>query len=80
MPVCRPTCYRLEPASVHYVRFVLEGYDGLATITTLDPAAGLVRLSIPPGCEASAHKLMSALAHEVRLEPVGCQGIEGEGT
>jgi hypothetical protein len=69
MPACQTVCYRLEPLHIHYVRFVLEGYEGLALLTTLDPERGVVRLSVAPGCEADLEELMRALASEVRIEP-----------
>ena len=62
--------YRVDPYEIHYLKFVLEGYDGLATLTTLDPRQGLVQLAIPPGCDSSLEMLMEALGQELTLERV----------
>jgi hypothetical protein len=35
---------RIASSRTHYLKFILEGYDGLATLSTLDPDQGLVRL------------------------------------
>jgi hypothetical protein len=72
MPACQTACYRLQPTHIHFLRFVLEGYEGLGLLTTLDPERGVVRLSIAPGCEADLGELMRALASEVPMEP--CDG------
>ena len=37
----------IEPKRIAFLKFILEGYDGLATITTLDRKKGLVRIIYP---------------------------------
>jgi hypothetical protein len=48
----------LPPRAIHYLRFLLEGYDGIALITTLDPGIGLIRLLIAPGCELEVEAIL----------------------
>jgi hypothetical protein len=62
--------YRLDPFEIHYLKFILEAYDGLATLTTLDPGEGLVQLVVPPGCGRSLEALTEALGREIQLERV----------
>jgi hypothetical protein len=38
---------RIAPDRIGYLRFLLEGYDGLAILTTIDSGNGLVRLAVP---------------------------------
>jgi len=71
MPACQTVCYRLEPTQIHFLKFVLEGYEGLGVLTTLDAERGVVRLSLAPGCEAELGALMGELArelHQLHLE------------
>jgi hypothetical protein len=68
MPACRTLCLRLEPTQIHFFRFVLEGYEGLAVVTTLDPASGLVRLSVAAGGEADMARVLEALGPELHIE------------
>ena len=35
---------RINPARISWLRFILEGYDGLAVLTTLSAQNGLVRV------------------------------------
>lgn len=37
----------IAPARISLLRFLLEGYDGLAMLSTLDSKTGLVRLLFP---------------------------------
>ena len=62
--------YQVDPYEIHYLKFILEAYDGLATLTTLDSQAGLVQLAVPPGCSRSLETLMDALGQELKLERV----------
>ena len=34
--------YWVEPCRVYFIQFILEGYDGLAMVSTLDAALGLI--------------------------------------
>ena len=60
--------YRVDPYEIHYLKFILEAYEGLATLTTLDPHQGLVQLTVPPGCNRSLETLIEALGQEMELE------------
>ncbi len=62
--------YQVDPYEIHYLKFILEAYDGLATLTTLDSQEGLVQLAVPPGCSGSLETLMDALGQELKLERV----------
>lgn len=48
------------PREIHYLRFTLEAYGGLATVTTLQPQLGLVQLNIAPGCEEEVQTILAA--------------------
>ena len=60
--------YRVDPYEIHYLKFILEAYEGLATLTTLDSATGLIQLAVPPGGKDSLESLLEALGRELGLE------------
>jgi hypothetical protein len=65
--------YRIDRRRIAYLRFLLEGYDGIAVLETLDPAAGRVALHVAPGCEPDVRALLDALKGEfpmTRLAPI----------
>lgn len=39
--------FRVESEQISLFRFLLEGYDGLATLSTLDADTGLVQTLVP---------------------------------
>lgn len=62
--------YRIDPREIAYLRFILEGYDGLAVLTTLDPEAGIVSLYISPECEKEVDGIIRGLSKEITIKPV----------
>ena len=69
--------YQVDPYEIHYLKFILEAYEGLATVTTLDSQEGLVQLAVPPGSYDRLENLMEALGSELKLKRIGPAG-EGE--
>ena len=61
--------YRVDRHKIGYLKFILEGYDGLATLSTLDARQGIIVLYMPPGCENDTIAIMGRLAEEIHMEP-----------
>jgi len=61
--------YRVDRREIAYLKFILEAYDGLAVVSTLDPEAGLLVLRISPGCESDVEIIMQDLKRDIMLEP-----------
>ena len=62
--------YRVDRRRISMVRFIFEAYDGLAVVTTLDAAAGLIVLRVAPGCEETARHIIDDLARQFLVEAV----------
>ncbi len=62
--------YRVDRRQISLIRFIFEAYEGLAVITTVDPTAGVVSLSVAPGCEAMAKSIMNDLAKDILIETI----------
>ncbi len=52
----------IAPHRYHFLKSVLEGYDGLAILSSVDGKAGTVRLRYPPESEVLLFELLAALA------------------
>lgn len=63
-------CYRVERCRISFVKFILEAYDNVAVMSTLDPKAAVVRITIAPGCESLVDRIMTALAGEFEVVPL----------
>jgi len=55
---------RVEPARIVDLHALLEGYDDLAVLRTLDPAAAIVEVFVSPGAEGEFELLRQALGRE----------------
>lgn len=59
---------RVDRREIHFLKFIFEGYDGLASVTTLDPDLGIVLLSISPGCEGDVEMVLLDLQKDILIE------------
>jgi hypothetical protein len=55
-------CLTLERSRISFVKFILEAYDNVAVLSTLDAHAGIVRIAIAPGCETLVDGILRDLA------------------
>ena len=62
--------YRVDRREIAFIRFIVEAYDGLAVITTLDPATGLIEFRIAPGCEQDVEMILQDLKSDIMMEKV----------
>jgi hypothetical protein len=63
--------YRVDRREIHFLKFILEGYDGVAVVRTVDPTAGLVALHIGVGCQSIVDMIIKDLERQIRIEPLG---------
>ena len=59
--------YHMDRRQISFVRFILEAYDNVAVLTTLDPQRAEVAITAAPGCEALVAGILDSLAAEVGL-------------
>jgi hypothetical protein len=62
--------YQVDPREIHYLKFILEAYEGLTTLTTLNPQKGLVQMAVPPGRHESLEGVLEALGKELELKRI----------
>ena len=62
--------YRLPLEEIAYVRAIVDGYDGLAVVRSLDPGRGEVEWIVAEGREAEATALAERLRNEASLQEI----------
>lgn len=62
--------FLVKPERIHYLRFTLEAYEGLATVTTRDPSLGWVQVHMAPGCEVDVRKVLDSEKERLELRPL----------
>jgi hypothetical protein len=60
---------RIDPRQIHYLKFLLEGYDGMAILSTIDVQSGLVLVRYPFQSQAVLFELLSDLAADFSPKP-----------
>ncbi|MDY6852678.1 MAG: DUF4911 domain-containing protein [Thermodesulfobacteriota bacterium] len=57
----------INPRKIAWLKFVLDGYEGLALLRTLNAEEGRVVLLVGPGAEGEAAGLVSSMKKELGL-------------
>ena len=67
-----PCFYKVDRRDISLLRFILEAYEGVATLTTVDAAAGIVKVMMAPGRERLVTELLATLceSREILMEPL----------
>lgn len=59
---------RVDRREICFLKFILEAYDGIATLTTVDAQQGIVMLRIAPGCEGDVEGVLQDLKKDIIIE------------
>ena len=59
--------YRVDRREIAFIKFIFEAYDGIAGIRTTDPAKGIIRLHIAPGCQEQVEQVLQDLKKEILI-------------
>ncbi len=68
--------FYIDPREIYYFKFILEGYDGLGVINTIDRESGLIRVIVSESQKDVFDMLVFALADELRLIPASAEDAE----
>ncbi|MBW1739514.1 MAG: DUF4911 domain-containing protein [Deltaproteobacteria bacterium] len=60
--------YRIDRRQIYLLKFILEGYDGVAVLRTLNQQEGLIVLHIGPGCQSIVDMIIQDLQRQIRIE------------
>jgi hypothetical protein len=58
---CSTIYLRIDRQRISYLKFILEGYDGLGILSTVEPKDGLVKITLPPEGYIELITLLSTL-------------------
>ncbi|MCG6533718.1 MAG: DUF4911 domain-containing protein [Syntrophales bacterium LBB04] len=61
---------RLHPSDIAYIQFILEGYEGLATISTVDPEEARMEFLIMPDFTSDVYQIVTDLSKTITFEEV----------
>ncbi len=64
--------FKIKRNRIALVQFVIEGYEGMATVTTINPHAAIIQVSIMPDFIQEITNLMENLKNNYQLEEIEC--------
>ncbi len=64
--ICR--YFRVARRDIVYLKFILEAYEGMNVMSTVDNANGIIRIAIMPGFLGDMDALLNELGANVSLE------------
>jgi hypothetical protein len=67
MQTCTRRYFVVDRSDIAYLRFIIESYDGLASLSTVDTAFGIVSLSFPDCFAEEMDQLVQALKSEMKI-------------
>ena len=70
--------FKVERKNIAFLKFILEAYEGMAVMRTLDPQAGVVELMIAPNFEKEVEAVLDDLRGELEVQPIDPPADIGE--
>ncbi|OHE57042.1 MAG: hypothetical protein A2Z47_11420 [Thermodesulfovibrio sp. RBG_19FT_COMBO_42_12] len=59
--------YQIERKDISYLSWIIQSYDGIAVLKTIDPYKAIIELQISPGCEDIVFELLDALKEQEEI-------------
>ncbi len=68
--------YRVDRRQIAFIKFIFEAYDGIAGIRTTDPARGIIKLHIAPGCTEQVEQILQDLKKDILIRRLATEPSE----
>ncbi|MCX5876364.1 MAG: DUF4911 domain-containing protein [Deltaproteobacteria bacterium] len=59
---------RIDPEQIYFLKFILEAYDNLTIMSTVDRIEGVMELKYPPELEQDVKGVLQSMAQRLKLE------------
>ncbi|NTV50129.1 MAG: DUF4911 domain-containing protein [Geobacteraceae bacterium] len=66
--ICR--YFKVAHRDMVFLKFILEAYEGMNVMSTVDNSVGIIRIAIMPGFVDDMDELLADLGRQVVMEPV----------
>lgn len=60
--------FKVKRGDLVFLKFILEAYEGMSTLSTVEPMEAIVRLSVPSGFDTDMQSLLDFLSAEISLQ------------
>ncbi|KQC11424.1 MAG: hypothetical protein APR62_01560, partial [Smithella sp. SDB] len=62
--------FRLKRKNISLIQFIIEGYEGMATVTTIDPRTSIIQVSIIPDFLSEMNEVIGDLKNKYKMEEI----------
>lgn len=62
--------FKVRHRDMVYLKFILEAYEGMNVMSTVDNVTGIIRIAIMEGFEVDMDGVLAELGQQVSMEPV----------
>ena len=63
-------CFKVNASDITLIQFIIEGYEGMAVVSTVDPKAAFIQVLIMPDFEYDAVQLLESMKKQFHMEEV----------
>jgi hypothetical protein len=63
-------CYRLRRKNIAIVQHIIEGYEGMASVTTIDPRLAVIRISMMKDFISPMEDVIADLKNTYEMEEI----------
>ena len=60
--------FKLPAGKIALIQFIIEGYEGIGTVTTLDPCIAIIQVDLMPDFISEGLELINSLKKDFELE------------
>ncbi len=61
---------KINTSDIALVQFILEGYEGLVTVSTIDPKEAIIQILIMPDFGEDVENIMAHLKHRFLMKEI----------
>ena len=62
--------FQVDRREINYLSLIIESYDGMAVVKTIDPHKAIIELQVSPGCETLVFELLYSLKCSEKIKLV----------
>jgi len=68
--------FKVRTGDITLIQFLIEGYEGMATVSTLDPKTAVIQVLIMPDFADDAGRLLQCLKEDFPMEEIPSDGSQ----
>ncbi len=70
--------FKLKRKDIALVQFIIEGYEGMATVTTIDSQTAIIQISIIPDFISDISAVIKDIKNKYKMEEINFPGKQSK--